>query len=109
MRYLKALEANDIKPGEKMKIVLENNEILLANLEGTFYAVDNTCPHMGGALSDGKLEGSNIICPRHGSVFDLKSGQVVKNGKILFITAKVHNIKSYPVKLDGTDVMIGLE
>lgn len=109
MRYLKALEANDIKPGVKIKIVLENKEILLANLEGTFYAVDNTCPHMGGSLSDGKLEGSNIICPRHGSVFDLKSGQVVKNGKILFITAKVHNIKSYPVKLDGTDVMIGLE
>ncbi|WKY48111.1 non-heme iron oxygenase ferredoxin subunit [Eubacteriaceae bacterium ES3] len=109
MRYMKVVSIEELKPGTMKKFIIAETPILLSNLEGTYYAIDDTCPHMGGSLSAGKLEGQNVICPRHGSVFDVKTGSVVKSGKVLFIPAKVHNIKSYPIKIEGTDVMIGID
>lgn len=109
MRYVKVAETSEIEPGGKKKISVENRVILLANLNGNFHAIDNTCPHMGGSLSDGRLEGTHIVCPRHGSVFDVTTGKAVKEGKLLFIKAKIHDLRSYPVKVDGTDIYIGFE
>ena len=109
MKFVKVANANEISIGNKKKVTVDHKEILLANLQGTFYAMEDTCPHMGGSLSEGKLEGNNIICPKHGSVFDVTTGKVVKNGKLLFITAKVHDLVSYPVKIEGTDILLGIE
>jgi len=109
MIFIRASGINELGPGGKMKVVLKNKEILLANLDGTYYAIENTCPHMGGSLSDGKIEGNTIVCPKHGAIFDITNGHAVKNGKLLFITAKVSNIKSYPVRIEGSDIMVGLE
>lgn len=53
-------------------------EILLARLGDKYYAADNHCPHMGGKLSKGKLEGTVVTCPLHGSQFDLTDGHVVR-------------------------------
>lgn len=109
MKYVKAALTGDILPGNKKKIVLENKEILLVNLDGSFYALDNKCPHMGGSLYDGRLEGENIICPRHGSAFAVKTGQNVREAKIAFIKIKVDDAKSLPVKVEGVDILIGIE
>jgi 3-phenylpropionate/trans-cinnamate dioxygenase ferredoxin subunit len=109
MNYIKVASVGELRPGSMKKITVENTPVLLANLEGTYYAMEDTCPHMGGSLSAGKLDGSNIVCPRHGSVFDVKTGKAVKNGKLLFITAKVHDLKSFPVHTEGSDVMLGID
>jgi len=109
MRYVKVAEMNELAPGNKKKITLDSREILLANLDSGYYAIDNTCPHMGGSLSEGKLEGKNIICPKHGAIFDVTTGKAVKNGKMLFITAKVHDLASYPVRVDVTGILLGIE
>jgi len=53
-------------------------EILLARVGDNYYATDNRCPHMKGDLSRGKLEGTVITCPLHGSQFDISNGQVVR-------------------------------
>lgn len=106
MAYIKAAQTNELLPGNKKKVLLEEKEILLANIQGTYYAIDNTCPHMGGSLADGTLEGSQIICPKHGSIFDVRTGQVVQSGKILFIKVKVNDLQRYPVKVEGTDILI---
>ena len=108
MSTVKIAEISELKAGEKKKIILDSKAILLVNLEGTYYAVDNTCPHMGGDLSQGKLEGSQIICPNHHAVFDVKSAKAIKDGKILFIPAKVHDLKGYPIKVEGNQVLIDL-
>lgn len=109
MNYIRIDAADALSPGEKKKITHEGRDILLANIGGTYYAADNRCPHMGGSLADGVLEGTNIVCPRHGSVFDVTTGKVVQNGKILFIKAKVHDIETYPVKVEGTDLLLGMK
>ena len=56
----------------------EGREILLARVGDKYYAVDGRCPHMKGDLSQGKLEGTVVTCPRHGSQFDISNGRVVR-------------------------------
>ena len=109
MNYIKVAQTTDLAEGEKKKITLEAREILLTNVKGSYYAIDNICPHMGGSLYDGKLEGNNIICPKHGSVFDVTTGKAVQAGKIFFAKVKVHDLHSYPVRVEETELMIGIE
>jgi 3-phenylpropionate/trans-cinnamate dioxygenase ferredoxin subunit len=109
MMYVKVAQTTELSAGEKKKISLEDKEILLTNIQNSYYAVDNTCPHMGGSLYDGILDGSHIICPKHGSIFDVTTGKVVQSGKLFFIKVKVHDLHSYPIKIEGTDIIIGIE
>jgi 3-phenylpropionate/trans-cinnamate dioxygenase ferredoxin component len=109
MEYIKVAQTTDLSPGDKKKVSYQGNEILLTNIQNAYYAIDNTCPHMGGSLYDGDLQGSHIVCPKHGSIFDVKTGQAVQAGKLLFIKVKVHDVRSYPIKIEGTDVLLGVE
>lgn len=109
MKYVKVAEAASLSVGGKVKLTLEGHEIMLARLDDGYYAISNKCPHMGGSLADGRLEGQNIICPRHGSVFDVKTGKSVQGGKMAFIKFHVDNVTAYPVKTEGADVMVGIE
>jgi 3-phenylpropionate/trans-cinnamate dioxygenase ferredoxin component len=109
MKYVKVAQTNELSAGNKKKIFLENKAILLTNIQGNYYAIDNTCPHMGGSLYDGNLNGNKITCPRHGSVFDVRTGKVVHRGKILFVKVKVNDVEIYPIKIEETDILIGIE
>jgi len=55
-----------------------NKQILVVNLDGKYYAIGNVCTHMGCMRSDGVLKGESVQCPCHGSVFDVKTGKVIK-------------------------------
>ncbi|MEN6593614.1 MAG: Rieske 2Fe-2S domain-containing protein [Clostridiaceae bacterium] len=109
MTYVKAAAADELKDGEKKKVTLENHVLLLTRLNGTYYALDNKCPHMGGSLADGTLQGASIICPKHGTAFDVRTGKVVKGGKMVFISIKAADARTYPVKIEGSDVLVGLD
>ena len=63
---------------DNVVIELDNiqKEILLTNIQDSYYAVENKCPHMGGSLYEGELKGNLIICPKHGSMFDITNGKV---------------------------------
>jgi len=106
MEYKIIAQINELANGEKKKIVYNDQEILLVNIEGTFYAIDNKCPHMGGSLSDGDLDGFNIVCPRHGSAFDVRTGQLAQTGKMLYIKVKPKDAHTYHVKIDGLNVLV---
>ena len=106
MRFVKIAQAGEIKVGEKKLVSIENKEILLSNIENKYYAIDNKCTHMGGSLFAGKMDGKTITCPKHGSVFDLTTGKSVGEGKLLFMKIKAHDLQSYPIKLEGNDVLI---
>ncbi|HXZ95075.1 MAG TPA: Rieske 2Fe-2S domain-containing protein, partial [Dehalococcoidia bacterium] len=87
-------------------------EILLARVGDTFYAADNRCPHMGGSLSEGKLEKTIVTCPRHHSQFDLVDGHVVRwtdwSGIKLSLGKMVKSprpVKTYKIKFEGGKVM----
>jgi 3-phenylpropionate/trans-cinnamate dioxygenase ferredoxin subunit len=109
MNYIKVAQTNELKDGEKKIVTLDDKVLLLTNIQDAYYAIDNKCPHMGGSLFEGNLEGNNISCPKHGSLFDVRTGKIVKNGKIAFINLKIDDTKAYPVKIEGNDVLIGIE
>ncbi len=109
MKYIKVAQTTELTAGEKMKVTVENKEILLTNIKDSYYAVENRCPHMGGSLYDGELNGNLIICPKHGSMFDVTNGKVFQSGKMFLIKVKVNNLKTYPVKVEGNDLLIGIE
>ncbi len=68
----------ELENGSMKEVVAEGRAILLARVADKYYATDNRCTHMGGKLSQGKLEGTVVTCPLHGSQFDLSDGQVVR-------------------------------
>jgi nitrite reductase/ring-hydroxylating ferredoxin subunit len=78
MVFVRVAFAKDLEPGRMVGVEAGGKEIAVANLEGNYYAVGNRCTHMGCMLSDGTLTGGNITCPCHGSVFDVKTGSVVR-------------------------------
>lgn len=71
-------KVSDIQPGTMIGIEIEGKKILVANIEGQFYAMRSTCNHMRGQLDKGKLEGNIVTCPLHGSKWDVKSGKLVQ-------------------------------
>ena len=109
MEYVKIAEVADVLPGEKKQFTLKNKTVLLVNIDGAFYALDNKCPHMGGALSGGDLEGGTLTCPRHGAKFDVRTGKSVSNAKLAFISVKVGDATTFPVKVEGNDIFVELD
>jgi 3-phenylpropionate/trans-cinnamate dioxygenase ferredoxin subunit len=109
MRYVKVAAATELAASNKKLVTVDGAAILLVHADGSYYAVDNTCPHMGGSLFEGKLQGTQVTCPRHGSVFDVADGRVIRPGTLMFIKVKVHDITTYPVRVEGADVLVGIE
>jgi len=113
--YVEVLKANDLKDGQVKAVKTKGQEILLAKVGGKFYAAENTCPHMGGKLAQGKLEGTVVTCPVHASQFDLKDGSVIRwtnwPGVVVAVTKLIRRprtIKTYQVKMEGDKVLVEL-
>ncbi len=107
---------NELQSGQMKMFNLGKREILLARADDNFYAADNRCPHMGGSLSEGKLEKTIVTCPRHHSQFDLIDGHVVRwtdwSGIKLSMAKMVKSpkpINIYKVKLEGGKVMVEVD
>jgi len=98
--------AADLKPGEMKKFSISGTDILISNIEGIFYAIANTCTHMGGSLADGNLENGIVTCPRHGAQYDVKTGKCV--GKLSFLLVKkfTDGVKEYPVEMKDGELYI---
>ena len=65
---------NMLKNGELREIIIGDEEVLLVRAEGSYYATQTRCPHLRARLVRGRLEGTTLICPAHGSRFDLTTG-----------------------------------
>lgn len=109
MRVVFAAKVAELEQEAKKKVTVEGMDILIVRYQGAYYAVDNTCPHMGGSLYDGNLEDRYVACPKHGSVFDVVSGEVHQPGKILMFKVNPKPLKKFPVKVDGDNLMIEME
>jgi 3-phenylpropionate/trans-cinnamate dioxygenase ferredoxin subunit len=106
MEAVKIAKTHDVLPGQMKKFAAGGRNVLLANVDGTFHALDDKCPHLGGSLAGGRLDGGRVVCPRHGSMFDVATGKNVGNAKIAFISIRVDDAKSYPVRVEGEDVFV---
>jgi nitrite reductase (NADH) small subunit/3-phenylpropionate/trans-cinnamate dioxygenase ferredoxin subunit len=98
---IKIAEAAQVTPGQRKLIKLKGKEIALFNIEGTFYAIDNSCPHSTGPLIEGRLVKNIVTCPWHGSQFDITNGQCYSG-------PATRNVTSYPLHVEGNAVFIEL-
>ena len=71
---MKVAETSDLKPGECKTVAAGERELALFNVDGKFYCLDNTCPHRGGPLGEGTLDGPVVTCPWQGWRFDVTTG-----------------------------------
>lgn len=75
MAWHRVAKVTDLKDGEAQTAQLEGHSVAVFRLKGKFYAMDNRCPHRGGPLADGHLEGDLVTCPWHAWQFDVTSGK----------------------------------
>ena len=108
MEFIKAVDTSELPAGKMVKVVVSSKEVLIANVAGTYFAIDNRCNHAGGSLADGKLNGSTVTCPKHGAQHDVKTGKAIGDAKIAFLKVKVHDEVSYQVKVEGTTILVGI-
>jgi len=97
--FVKVAKIKDIPEGSLKGFKIDKEEIVLANINGKFYAIRDVCTHEGGPLSEGKLEGKIITCPWHKGKFDITSGEVVSP------PPKV-KVETYEVKVEGDDIYV---
>jgi 3-phenylpropionate/trans-cinnamate dioxygenase ferredoxin subunit len=99
--FVSVAAVEEIQAGERLFIEIDNNYIVVFNISGDYYAIADLCSHDDGPLGDGEVEEHDIICPRHGARFDLRSG------KALTFPA-VEDIPAYPVRVKKGDIQIGI-
>ncbi len=75
--FARAISATDLPPGQATQVEVDGQAVALFNVDGTFYALSNRCPHRGGALGQGCLDGRQVSCPEHNWTFDVTTGENV--------------------------------
>jgi nitrite reductase (NADH) small subunit len=97
--FVKVCKTTDIPSGTGKTVDVNGTAIALFNVDGTFYAINDTCIHRGGPLGEGELQGKIAICPWHGWRWDVTNGVNQLNPAV--------SVKIYEVKVEGEDVSVG--
>jgi 3-phenylpropionate/trans-cinnamate dioxygenase ferredoxin subunit len=114
--FIKLTTTAGIEGGGMKAVTLDEHELLVAKIGAEYFVADARCPHMGGHLADGTLEGTIVTCPRHHSRFDLRDGSVVRwtdwEGAALSVGKLLRHprpLRTYSVKVDGDEIYMGPE
>lgn len=99
---VEAGKASELPPGTMKRVDVRGRRILLANVDGRFCAVDDTCTHEEASLSTGVLKGGLVKCPLHGSRFNVCTGEAMEE-------PAEENLRTYRVRLEGERILIGLD
>jgi 3-phenylpropionate/trans-cinnamate dioxygenase ferredoxin subunit len=73
-RFIRVGRTDEVRPGEKKVAEVDGVLIVIVNLDGQYYALEDVCTHDGGPLGEGRLVDGQLICPRHGAHFDVRTG-----------------------------------
>ena len=101
LEYLEIAPVSELPNGERLFVDIGDKPIVIFNIAGQFFAIGDVCTHDDGPLGDGDLEDHNIVCPRHGAEFDVRTGKVTSMPAVV-------DIPAYPVKVRGNMIFIGL-
>ncbi len=101
VEYIEIAPASELPNGERLFVEAADKSIVIFNIAGQFFAIDDVCTHDDGPLGDGDLEGYNIVCPRHGAEFDVRTGKVMQMPAVMDISA-------YPVRVKEGNIFVGI-
>ena len=98
--FVSVAKADQIAPGQATCVEVNGKEIALFNIDGVFHAIDNTCSHDGGPLSEGELNNTQVTCPWHGAVFDVTTGSVLGPPAVSAVTKYNTRVAGGEVEID---------
>jgi 3-phenylpropionate/trans-cinnamate dioxygenase ferredoxin component len=99
--FLEIAPADQLPDGERMFIEVEGKSIVIFNLAGQLFAIGDVCSHDNGPVGDGEIEENEIICPRHGARFDIRTGKATSLPAVV-------DIPAYPVRVKDGIIQIGM-
>jgi nitrite reductase (NADH) small subunit len=100
MALMRTAKTNEITPGTIREFHVEGRAIGVANVDGKFYAINNTCLHRGGPLGQGSMSGKVVTCPWHGWQYDVTTGKVTQNPAV--------GVDCYPLEVRGEDIYVDI-
>ncbi len=98
--FVKVASLSELEPGSAKAVEVAGRLIALFNVGGTIYALDNTCLHQGGPLSEGILDGEVIMCPWHMWEYNVRTGEKVGVPEM--------KVESFPVRVEGNDIQVAI-
>jgi 3-phenylpropionate/trans-cinnamate dioxygenase ferredoxin subunit len=98
-KFVTVATTDELGLGGAKQVHVGGKTLALFNVAGTYYAIDDTCPHRGGSLSQGAIEGEQVTCPRHGAVFRVTSGEVLR-------PPAQTAVARYTTRVSGTNVEV---
>ena len=106
--FIKVADKNEIPLGTAKAVKLGDKDVMIANVNDDFYAINLKCSHAGGDLSKGQLDGNIVTCPKHHARFDVTNGKVVSNPKMGLLHPKANDVATFQVKVENDAIMIKL-
>ncbi len=97
--YVKVATLEELPPGKAKAVSVDGVRIALFNVEGTLYAIDDTCTHEEASLAEGAIYGEVVACPKHGSRFNLRTGRVLSLPAVI-------PVNTYPVRVEDGVVLL---
>jgi 3-phenylpropionate/trans-cinnamate dioxygenase ferredoxin subunit len=97
--FVTVATTDELGLGGAKQVHVDGKTLALFNVAGTYYALDDTCPHRGGSLSQGAIAGEQVTCPRHGAVFRITTGEVLR-------PPAQTAVAGYTVRVSGTNVEV---
>ncbi len=98
-RFVRVARVGELAAGEKKIVEVDGVLVVLINLEGEYYALEDVCTHDSGPLGEGRLEDGEIICPRHGAHFDVRTGDALT-------LPAFEPVPTYEVQVVGDDILV---
>ena len=100
MAFVKVAKLSELDASPLIEVIVDGNPYAVCKAQGEIYALNGTCPHQGGPLGQGMLNGTGIMCPWHSWEFDCRTGINDYDPE--------EKVETYPVKVEGDDVLIDL-
>jgi len=97
--FVRACGVSDIAPGTGQVCEVGEKTVAVFNVDGTFHAIDNECPHRSGPLGEGELNDCIVTCPWHAWDFDVRTGESQTDDLV---------VTCYPVTVEGNDVLVAV-
>ena len=98
-QWITVAREGELAPGQWRRVDADGAQIVVFNVAGSYYAIEDVCTHDGGQLTGGTVEGEEIVCPRHGARFCIKTGAA--------LTAPAYEpTASFPVRVENDEIQV---
>jgi 3-phenylpropionate/trans-cinnamate dioxygenase ferredoxin subunit len=101
LEFVKIAPVSELPNGERLFVEVADRPLVIFNIAGQLFAIGDVCTHDDGPLGDGLIEGFNIVCPRHGAEFDIRTGKVMQMPAVV-------DIPAYPVRVVEGMIQVGI-